>query len=92
MASLPHPPRRPPGSDDEVITQALRRSLVALVVLCLVAGTAVWWLQRRPEAKPTALAFQMRPSAHKARALVRQGRQFHLQHAFTRARTVGENL
>ena len=62
MASLQPPPRRPPGSDDEVITQALRRSLVALVVLCLTAGTAVWWLQRRPEAKSTALAPLQSPS------------------------------
>lgn len=48
----PHPDGDP-ETNDEAITQALRRSLVVLVVLCAVAATAVWWLQRRPEPTTT---------------------------------------
>ena len=58
----PNPqPEPPPGSDEEVITQALRRSLVALVALCGVAATAVWWLQRRPAAPAATLTSLQSP-------------------------------
>lgn len=46
------PEDTPLRQDDEVIAQALRRSLVVLVVLCLGAGGAVWWFSRAPEKKP----------------------------------------
>lgn len=55
MASLNPQPGRPPGSEDEVITQALRRSLAVLILLCVVAAAAVWWLQRRPTTSATVL-------------------------------------
>ena len=44
-----------PEASEEAISQALRRSLVVLVGLCAVAATAVWWLQRRPEPRATAV-------------------------------------
>ena len=56
MASQNPEPGRPPGSDEEVITQALRRSLIVLILLCVVAAGAVWWLQRRPVTRSTTLA------------------------------------
>jgi hypothetical protein len=60
----PHP-GGDPEANDEAITQALRRSLVALVGLGVLAGTAVWWLQRRPEARgvaPAPLASPVQPA------------------------------
>jgi len=64
MASLNPQPGRPPGSDDEVITQALRRSLAVLILLCVVAAAAVWWLQRRPVAPTAVLPPIQSPVAH----------------------------
>ena len=55
MANVNPQPGRTPGSEDEVITQALRRSLAVLILLCVVAAAAVWWLQRRPAAPTAAL-------------------------------------
>jgi hypothetical protein len=49
-------PQRDPESDDRAVAEALRRSLVVLVLLCAGAAGAVWWLQRKPEERPAALA------------------------------------
>ena len=47
MNGLPHPaPANGPGPDDEVIAQALRRSLMALVLIGLVASGVIWWFAR----------------------------------------------
>lgn len=64
MASLNPQPGRPPGSEDEVITQALRRSLAVLILLCVVAAAAVWWLQRRPTTSATVLPPIQSPVAY----------------------------
>jgi enediyne biosynthesis protein E4 len=57
MAPL-EPRQAPPQPDDEVIGLALRRSLVVLVVLGILTGSAVWWLSRpaqNPESRVTPL-------------------------------------
>lgn len=60
MSGLPTPPpEADPPADDEVIAQALRRSILALALMGLIAGGVIWWFARPARIVPgqvTALA------------------------------------
>jgi hypothetical protein len=60
------PEDQPLRQDDEVIAQALRRSLVVLIVLCLGAGGAVWWFSRGAERKASRITPLQTPVGRKA--------------------------
>ncbi len=53
--------KSPVGEDEQALARALQRSLLALILLGLVAGGVIWWLTRMPGTRPTRVTALSEP-------------------------------